>query len=104
MCIDTMFIIYIDILVFTEKKVSGKIARSVLPVVNFQDETEKNRKLTLHFILFKLLVSYIQSTSIYWVPLICQTLVQGAGDRTVNKTDKNPGLMVLMWKWERHDK
>jgi len=35
---------------------------------------------------------------------MCQTLVQGAGDTTVKKTDKNPGLMELMWKWERHDK
>lgn len=85
------------------KKVSRRIARSLLPVVNFQDKTKKkkNRKLTLRFILFKLLVRYIQPSSIYWVPLMYQTLVQGAGDTTVNKTDKNPGLMELMWKWTR---
>ena len=75
-----------------------------MPVVSFQDEIKKNRKLTLSFILFKLFVRYIQPSSIYWVPLMCQTLVQGAGDTTVNKTDKNPGLKELMWKWERHDK
>ena len=46
---------------------------------------------------------YIHPTNIYWVPPVYQILVLGAGDTTVNKTDKNPALLELIWKWERHD-
>lgn len=71
------------------KKASRRIARSLLPVVNFQDKTKKKIESSL-FILYCLNCLSGTFSQAVFIKFYAQTLVQGAGDTTVNKTDKNP--------------
>lgn len=62
--IDIVLIIYADILVYTEK-VSGRITRSLLPIVTFEGGTEKKIRLVLHLICLHFFKMFILPTDLY---------------------------------------